>query len=85
MTRQHQHDPTSPSNRSALLDNSGSAGYGGKVVTESKLALLAARQVNESKRQVLRQGRDFNRGNQEDGRVAPQNDHLMGSGCQVLL
>ena len=50
MTRQHQHDPTSPSNRSALLDNSGSAGYGGKVVTESKLALLAAQQASESER-----------------------------------
>ena len=32
------------------------------LVTQSKLAWLATRETNESKRQVLRQGRDFDQG-----------------------
>ena len=35
---------------------------------------------------LLRQGRDFiqKAADREDGRLAPQNNHLMGSGYQVL-
>ena len=57
-------------------------------VTESKVALLATSQSNESKRGgVEAQEETLFRepANREDSRLTPQNNHLMGFGHQALL
>ena len=48
------------------------------LVARSKLTLLAAGQANESKRWGLRQGKRLQLADQEDGRLAPQSNHLIG-------
>lgn len=50
-------------------------------VTESKLALPAAGQANESKRREAEARETLQSGqlaDQEDGKLAPQNNHLWG-------
>ena len=59
----------------------------GRCVVKSKLSLLAVCQASKSKRQSV-EARDTTSfresADRKDGRLLSQNNHLMGSECQVL-
>ena len=50
------------------------------LLSPSSLCLLHDRPINQK-----RGAEEMNPANQEDGRLMSQSNHLMGSGCQVLL
>lgn len=57
-----------------------------QMLTKSKLAMLTTQQASESKRGVeTRNMTLFRRLADQEGRLISQDNHLMGSGCQVLL